>query len=122
MVINIDEVRLIFGSLNIHVQKITKVKTLSNFLVKVETNKGNYFLKIYDSKRESKTGYKLAHLYPLLLKNNVPVPKVLKFDDSLKLVKHPYLIITEIDGEMLCKVIKKMDNKEKYLSFMILEK
>ena len=117
MVVNIDEVRIIFNSLNIQVHKITKVKTLSNFLVKVETNKGNYFLKIYDNKREANTGYKLAHLYPILLKNDVPVPEVLKFDDSLKIVKHPYLIITEIEGEMLCEVINKMNNKNKISFF-----
>jgi len=113
MVVNIDEVRIIFDSLNIKVQSITQVKTLSNFLVKAATNDGNYFLKIYDNKREAKTGYKLAHLYPFLLKNDIPVPEVVKFDDSLKFVKHPYLIITEVKGEMLCEVIDRMDKKEK---------
>tara|TARA_Y100000310_G_C20550432_1_gene747778 strand:- start:51 stop:1049 length:999 start_codon:yes stop_codon:yes gene_type:complete len=122
MVVNIEEVRIIFDSLNIKVNNIIKVKTLSNFLVKVETNKGNYFLKIYDNKRESKTGYKLAHLYPLLLKHNVPVPEVLKFDDSLNIVKHPYMIITEIEGEMLCDVINNMSDKEKTSFFYELGK
>ena len=113
MVANDDEINTIFNLLDINVDKIIKIKTLANFLVKVETNKGNYFLKIYDSKNEAKTGFKLAHLYPLLLKNNIPVPKVIKYDDSLELVKHPYLIITEIEGKMLCEVINTMSNEEK---------
>ncbi len=117
MVANNDEIKKIFNSLNLNVQNVTKIKTLANFLVKVETNKGNYFFKIYDDKREAKTGYKLAHLYPLLLENNVPVPKILKFDDSLKIINHPYLIITEIEGSMLCDVIKKMNDDKKMLFF-----
>lgn len=113
MVANNDEIKTIFDSLNININKITKIKTFANFLVKVETNKENYFLKIYDNKIEAKTGYKLAHLYPLLSENNIPVPKVIKYDDSLKLVKHSYLIITEIEGQMLCDVINTMNNNEK---------
>jgi fructosamine-3-kinase len=113
MVANNDEIRTIFESLDFSINSISKVKTLANFLVKVETDKGNYFLKIYDNKIEAKTGYKLAHLYPLLLKYNVSVPKVIKYDDSLKLVKHPYLIITEIDGQMLCDVIDVMGREDK---------
>ena len=117
MVANNDEIKAIFGSLDLKINKINKIKTLSNFLVKVETNKGNYFLKIYDNKTEARTGYKLSNLHPLLLKESVPVPKVLKFDDSLKIVKHPYLIVTEIEGEMLCDVIDKMNNEGKTLFF-----
>ena len=113
MVANNGEIETIFNSLNINVNKITKVKTLSNFLAKVETNNGNYFLKIYDDEREAKTGYKLSHLYPLLLKNNIPVPEVLKFDDSLKLAKHPYLVVTEIKGEVLRDVINEMSDSDK---------
>ena len=48
MIVNIDEVRIIFNSLNIKVHKITKVKTLSNFLIKVETNEGNFQLDLID--------------------------------------------------------------------------
>lgn len=113
MVANDDEIRIIFKSLDLNIKHISKVKTLANFLVKVETDKGNYFLKIYDSKIEAKTGYKLAHLYPLLLEYDIPVPKVIKYDDSLELVKHPYLIITEIEGQILCDVIETMSRKDK---------
>jgi len=113
MVANNDEVKTIFQSLNINIENIARVKTFANFLVKVETDKGNYFLKIYDNRKEAKTGYKLAHLYPLLLKKSIPVPEVVKFDDSLKLVKHPYLIVTEIKGEMLCEVIGAMSDNDK---------
>jgi fructosamine-3-kinase len=113
MVANEDEIKTIFDSLGMSIKNISKIKTLSNFLVKVNTVKGNYFLKIYDNKREAKTGYKLSNLYPLLLKNDIPVPEVVKFDDSLKLFKHPYLIITEIGGEMLCEVIDVMSNEDK---------
>jgi len=112
MVMSNIKVKSIFGSLNLEVNNITKISTLSNFLLKVETNKGNYYLKVYDNKKEGKTGYKLAHLYSLLSKNNIPVPRVLKFDESLKLVKYPYLIITEIDGDMLCDSIVKMNKSE----------
>lgn len=113
MVANNDEIRAIFESLDITIANITNVKTLANFLVKVETDKETYFLKIYDSKIEAKTGYKLAHLYPLLLENNIPVPNVIKYDDSLELVKQPYLIITEIEGQMLCDVIETMRREDK---------
>jgi fructosamine-3-kinase len=117
MVANNDEIRTIFESLDFTINNISKVKTLANFLVKVETDKGNYFLKIYDNKIEAKTGYKLAHLYPLLLEHNVPVPKVIKYDSSLKLVKHPYIIITEIEGQMLCDVINNMVRDDKILFY-----
>ncbi|MEA3429955.1 MAG: phosphotransferase [Nanoarchaeota archaeon] len=113
MVSKNDEIKTIFNSLNFNINKITEIKTLANFLVKVGTNKGNYFLKMYNNKKEARAGHKLACLYPFLLKNNIPVPGVLKFDDSLKLVKHPYLIITEIEGEMLCEVINTMNTDDK---------
>ncbi|PIN81975.1 hypothetical protein COV11_00370 [Candidatus Woesearchaeota archaeon CG10_big_fil_rev_8_21_14_0_10_30_7] len=113
MVANNPEIRTIFESLDLTVNNISKVKTLANFLVRVETDNGNYFLKIYDNKSEAKTGYKLAHLYPLLLEKNIPVPKVIKYDDSLKLVKQPYLIITEIEDQMLCDVIDTMSKEDK---------
>ena len=107
-----NQVKAVFDSLNIEVKRIVRIKTLANYLVRVETKKGNYFLKIYDNKKQGKIGYKLSHLYPLLLKKKIPVPKVLKFDDSLKIIKHPYLITKEIEGEMLCKSIKKMTGNE----------
>jgi fructosamine-3-kinase len=113
MVTNNDEIKNIFNSLNIKVNKIIKIKTLANLLFKVETNKENYFLKIYNNKIKTKIGYKLAHLYPFLLSNNIPVPTVIKYDDSLKLIKYPYLIITEIKGKMLCDVIDNMNNSDK---------
>jgi len=113
MVANNDEIRAIFKSLDISINNITKVKTLANFLVRVETNQGNYFLKIYTNKIEAKTGYKLAHLYPILLENNIPVPKVIKYDDGLKIIKHPYLIMTEIEGQMLCDLIDAMNRDDK---------
>lgn len=113
MVANNEEIETIFSSLGIKVNKVTHIKTLANFLVKVETNKGNYFLKIFNNKIEAKTGYKLSNLYPMLLEKDVPVPKVIKYDDSLELVEHPYLIITEIEGQMLCEVIETMSNDEK---------
>jgi fructosamine-3-kinase len=114
MTISNAKVKEIFDMLKIKINSITKIDTLSNFLLKVETNKINYFLKVYDNKREDKTGHKLAKLYPFLLKNNVPVPKVLKFDDSLKIIKHPYLIITEIEGKMLCDSINKKEMNSFY--------
>jgi hypothetical protein len=63
-------------------------------LYSVETNKDNYFFKIYETKEEQKVGFKLSNLYPLLLENEIPVPKIIKFDDTLSLIKYPYIIIT----------------------------
>lgn len=107
-----SEIQLIFKKLDIKVNFITKVKTYANKLYKVETNKGNFYLKIYDDKKQSKVGFKLSKLYPLLLKHKIPVPNVLKFDSSLKIVKHPYLILTEIEGDSLENVYKKLSKKE----------
>ncbi len=106
------KVKIIFNALKIEVKSIIKIPTLSNFLIKVETNKKNYYLKIYNNKAESKTGYKLSYLYPLLLKKGIPVPKVLKYDDSLNLIKHPYLIISEIKGDMLLDKFDKLNEGE----------
>jgi fructosamine-3-kinase len=112
MVVTDSQVKDIFKALNLNVNKISKINTFANFLLKVKTDRGNYFLKIYTAKHEVKTGYKLANLYPFLLKQNLPVPEVLKFDDSLKLIEHPYLIISEIKGEMLSDGICKLNRTE----------
>lgn len=112
MKIDNSKIKDIFANLSLKVQNIEKIKTYSNYVAKIKTNKGNYFLKVYQNKNETQTGHKLSHLYPLLSNNKIPVPKVLKFDDSLKIIKKPYLIISEIKGEMLCDKIKKMSKKE----------
>ncbi|MFT4244045.1 MAG: aminoglycoside phosphotransferase family protein [Candidatus Woesearchaeota archaeon] len=108
-----NEIEMIFESLQIKIYNIIKIKTLVNFLFKVETDKNNYYVKIYEDLTQSRIGSKLAYLYPFLNENKIPVPKVVKYDDTLGLIKYPYIIITEIQGEMLCDVIGDMDDKEK---------
>lgn len=112
MITTNTQVKTIFNEFKLKVNKITKISTFSNFLLKVETNRENYYLKIYKNKKESKTGCKLAHLYPLLSQQKIPVPTVLKFDDSLKVIKHPYLIISEIKGERLCDSFNRWQKNE----------
>ena len=60
--------------------------------------------------------------YPLLSKKGISVPKVLKFDDSLNLIKHPYLIISEIEGERLSDSFGKLLKDELSSSYYELGK
>ena len=112
MKINDADVNFIFDSLSIEVKKVVSVNTYANFLVKVETNKETYYLKVFINKKESRVGCKLSKLYPLLSEKGVPVPTVLKYDDSLKIIQHPYLIISEIKGEELRDSIGGFDEEE----------
>jgi fructosamine-3-kinase len=106
----------IFKFMNVEIKKYSKIDTFVNKLYKVDTNKGNFFLKIYETKEEERVGFKLSNLYPLLLKEKIPVPKIIKYDSSLTLINYPYLIMTEIKGEMLWDKIDTMSEKDK-LSF-----
>ena len=117
MSVNNKEVHKIFQSLGLNVERIEKIDTLANYLTKVQTNKGNYFLKVYKNAEESRTGYKLSNLYPLLLNYNIPVPQILKYDDSLNLIMHPYLIMSEVEGDMLYNSINTMNKETKYKIF-----
>ena len=56
-----DVVKIIFDDLNLDVINLGRIKTLSNYVYKVKTNKGDYFLKLYVS--NSKKAFKLANLY-----------------------------------------------------------
>ncbi len=120
MEINDTKVKKIFNNLNLKVKEIIKINTYSNFLIKVKTDSGNYFLKVFTNQKENKIGHKLSYLYPLLSKKNIPVPDVLKYDNSLQVLSHPYLIITEVKGKMLGESIdrfKGQDLKEFYYEF-----
>ena len=46
MVVTDSQVKDIFKALNLNVNKISKINTFANFLLKVKTDRGNYFLKI----------------------------------------------------------------------------
>jgi fructosamine-3-kinase len=101
---NDDIVKKIFDDLNLDVINLGRIKTLSNYVYKVKTNKGNYYLKIYVS--DSKKAFKLANLYDLLSKNGVLVPSVLKYDESCSLIKHPFLVLSEVQGDLLVDVFE----------------
>ena len=108
-----QEINNVFESIGINVKNYSKIDTYLNKVYRVKTDKGNFYLKIYETLEEKKVALKLSKLYPLLLKKGIPVPKVIKFDDSLNLIKFPYLVITEVEGEMLCDKILLMSNEEK---------
>lgn len=105
-----DDIVRIFELLEISVINITRINTFANILFKVKTNKGNYFLKFYEA--GDATGKKLASLYSLLLDKKIPVPKVIKYDDSSEVVKCTYLITAEVEGQMLCDMTMSDSEKE----------
>ena len=109
-----EEIENIFYFMKTKIEKYSRIKTYSNTLYKIETETGNYYMKIYETKEDQKVGYKLSNLYPLLLEKGLDiVPGIIKYDPSLSLINYPYLIITEIEGELLSNRINLMSEVEK---------
>lgn len=117
MAMYFDAIKKIFYDLGMSVLSVKEVKTFSNYLVSVRADTGNYFMKIYTSPAEARTGHKLSYLYPLLAKHDVPMPKVITYDDSLTHIEYPYVIVTKAEGEMIGSVIKDMSEDEKRLFY-----
>ncbi|MFO7710811.1 MAG: phosphotransferase [Candidatus Woesearchaeota archaeon] len=68
-----------------------RIKTYANKVFRVKTDKGNFFLKVFDCEKDC---YKLSRLYPMLLEKGVPVPRVVRSDKN-------YIIMSEVPGKML---------------------
>ncbi len=107
---NEDVVKKIFNTLDLAVISSSRIKTLSNYLYKVKTTQGNYFLKIYFV--DSRKAFKLANLYDLLSKKGVLVPSVLKYDESCSLIEYPYLILSEVEGDLLIDVFQSFSRSD----------
>ncbi|MFP4423729.1 MAG: phosphotransferase [Candidatus Woesearchaeota archaeon] len=71
------------------------IKTYSNKVFRVKTDKGNFFLKIFDDENEA---YKLSKLYPMLLERGVPVPEVRHYHKN-------HLVMSEVPGKMLVEAL-----------------
>lgn len=106
------DVKSILNLEQLEVKNVTKIPTLSNKLFKLDSVQENLFLKIFTNKNAETTGFKLAQLYPILAAKGIPVPKVIKYDDSRSVINYPYLIITEVEGKMLCQVFESMSENE----------
>lgn len=93
-----QEIKKIFADTGLEVKEFSNIETFYNSVTKIHTDKGNFFVKKYNDR----TGYKLSNLYPMLEKQGLPVPRVLKYDDSCQIINQPYLIISQVNGKMLC--------------------
>lgn len=107
---NIEKV---FENIGIEIANYSKIETHTNSVYRVESSNNIFFLKIYENEEERKIGLKLSKLYPLLQQFNVPVPEVIEFNDTLSVIIFPYLIISEVEGELLCEKIDSMNEKDK---------
>lgn len=95
--------------LGIKIENLILIKTFQNIVYKISSKQKNYYIKIYTSKDEKTTAFKLSKIYYQLYKKGVLVPKVIKFSyiDSL-----PYLVLSEIKGDMLKDKINSFSKQE----------
>lgn len=115
-----NKIKKVFENLNIEVLKLEKINVLADLVYKVYSKNKNYFIKIYLRDKNEYLAEKLNNLYSLMFEKNIPVPKVIKYDNSKKELDYVYIIFSEVRGEPLKNKFKDMsfeDKKEFFYDF-----
>jgi len=96
-----DEIENILSSQNLG-SVISSEELKSGSINPVFLINDKYILRIDTGDSENKDKFKKeAMLFEVLSKFSIPVPKIIVFDDSCRLIKYPYILMSNIEGRDL---------------------
>ena len=100
------------------IKKLFRGHTFPVFDISIENPSKNIVIKIIEDKKQEKRGILEKNVIKLLLNKfpDFPVPNIIKFDNSKKIIDYPYIIEEKISGEDLADVDpSKIRNKKEFV-------
>ncbi len=86
----------------------------NNLAYDVALDNGNYVIKLIKLEGFEKYVLKQKHIKTMISRKfkDFPIPKIIKYDYSKRVIDKPYIIAEKVDGKSLQSLYKKVKNKE----------